>query len=132
MRIRYFFHSFLFLLAISFFVLALLTVPSVGMVLKAILLSLAGSILFAFIYPEWRGIKKGDMVRISKPMIPEIFWPQGVSLMDGKKKETIRVQVGNREIVGVVESYMGWLTNPTIRPLYEEVEQGVSFKRRDY
>ena len=102
------------------------------MVAKAILASVAFAILFAFVYPELRGIKKGDIVRISKPMVPDIFWPQGVALNDAKRKQTIRVSMGNREIVGVVESYMGWISGAVVRPLYEEVEQRVSFQRRDH
>ncbi len=88
---------------------------------KVIALGTAVSIIIAYIYPEIRGIRKGDRVTIvSNSEIPGILGKFGYALTEGKKNMKIRVQLKEGEIVGKIDNHGGILSPPKVIKIYEE------------
>ena len=80
------------------------------------------SIVLTIVYPEFRGLKKGDKVSlVPSSSVPFFVGRMGVALSNAKKGKQLKVRFGNgSEATGVVESYEGVFSPPRIRLLYEE------------
>jgi len=80
------------------------------------------AVLFAFVYPELRGIKHGDTVMVISSDSPySILGRFGTALNNAKKNSEIKIRLADgSEISGIVESYEGVLTPPRVRAIYEE------------
>jgi len=123
MYIPLFAKIFFTLIAIS--LIAFFFVPNASLILmvKFLALSLGISIIVALFYPSVRGLKKGDIVIISRGNLPAIlgFGRKAITAEDGKLNKEIRVKLSNgREAVGIVESYGGAFSIARVRILYEE------------
>jgi len=80
------------------------------------------SVAVSVVYPEIRGVRGGDTVSVvyGKTISP-LLGKAGTAMEEGKKNNQIRVKLNNgSEIVGIVESYIGVITPPRIRVVYEE------------
>lgn len=90
--------------------------------LKAAALGVVASIGVSAVYPEIRGIKTGDTVSVvSDPGIPSLIGRIGRAAQAGKKNEQIKIFLQNgTEVMGVIESYIGLVSPPKIRAVYEE------------
>ena len=94
-------------------IMGLLKVAALGTVL---------SVAVTVIYPEVRGIKAGDTVSVvNDPGIPSIIGRRGLAAQAGKKNDQIKILLQNgTEVLGVIESYIGLISPPKIRTVYEE------------
>jgi hypothetical protein len=94
-------------------VLSLLKMVAAGLVL---------SVAVSVVYPEIRGIKRGDTVAVvSGNSIHTLLGRLGVALDGGRKNTRIKVKLDNGdEILGIVESYDGIVSPPRIKVVYEE------------
>jgi len=117
------------LFAKSFFVLSLISLAAfiiTAMDLLTLAKLLAASILFsvalALVYPELRAVRSGDTVMIITSDSPQtIIGRFGVALHNAKKNSELRIKLADgNEVVGIVQSYDGLLTPPTVRVVYEE------------
>lgn len=122
MRLMLFLKLLLISIAISAAAFALLPDATLMFFIKATALGVALSIAITFIYPEIRGIRKGDIVSVvSNQSFTSFIGRIGRSLTDAKKNAEIRVRFDSGdEAVGIVESYNGILSPPKVRILYEE------------
>ena len=96
----------------------------VGMVetLKLMALGTVASVAITAFYPEIRGIKNGDsVVVVSDPAIPSLIDKPGMASADARKNQRLKVKLDSgAEVLGVVESYIGLISPPKIRLIYEE------------
>jgi len=96
----------------------------VGMIetLKLIALGTVASVGIAAFYPEIRGIKNGDAVSVvSDSAIPSLIGKMGTAEADGRKNQKIKVRLDNgSEVLGLIESYIGIISPPKIKLIYEE------------
>ena len=99
-----------------------LTETTVMSLLKMVAGGLVVSMAVSAVYPELRGIRKGDTVSVvSGNSIHTLLGRFGIALDEGKKNTKIKVKLDNgNEILGVVESYDGIVTPPRIKVVYEE------------
>jgi len=122
MRIAIFFKLMIASVCISLLAFAL--VPGVGIIeaLKLLALSTVISIAITAFYPDIRGIKAGDTVSVvNDSNIPSIIGRMGIAAASGRKNGQIKITLSNgNEVIGVVESYVGLISPPKIRILYEE------------
>ncbi len=92
--------------------------------LKFLALFLGFGIVFIFLYPEIRGVRKGDKVVVSSlPPGLQFFIPvdEGIAMSNGKKKQEIRIKFpGGREAIGIVESYESFFSPAKVSIIYEE------------
>lgn len=111
---------------VDFFTLAKMAAGSVGIV-----------ILFILLYPQLRGVKKGDKVQIVGFMpgplgnnpVMSLFGAFGVSMVDCKIGDDVKVRIGGgREAVGVLEAYEGLFSPARVKLMFEE-SAGSSGKR---
>jgi hypothetical protein len=104
-------------------------VPGAGILdtLKFMALGTVASVTITIVYPEIRGIKNGDAVAVvSDPVTPSLIGKPGMASEDAKKNQRLKVKLDSGgEVLGVVESYIGIISPPRIRLIYEEklVEQ---------
>lgn len=95
--------------------------------LKYVALGTVCSVAITALYPELRGIRSGDSVAVvSEASVPSLIGKPGYAAADGRKRDRIKVRLDNgSEVIGIVESYIGIISPPKIRLLYEEklVEQ---------
>ena len=102
-----------FALAPDSTVLGLLKVAALGTVF---------SIAATVVYPEIRGIRAGDTVSVvTDSGIPSIIGRMGRAAQGGRKSEQIKILLQNgTEVLGIIESYIGLISPPKIRAVYEE------------
>lgn len=114
----------LFLISLAASLIAFAVLPEAGFLFlaKILAIGIAVSIATAVVYPEVRGVKRGDPVSVVvSSSIPALIGRVGKSLSDGKKNNEIRVRFDNgEEAIGIIESYSGLISPPKIRILYEE------------
>jgi len=106
-------------LALLFFAL---TDAAVLSLLKMVAGGVVVSVAISAVYPEMRGIRKGDAVSVvTGNALPAMLGRLGVALDEGKRQGRIKVRLDNgNEVLGVVESYEGILSPPRIKIVYEE------------
>ncbi|MDO8554123.1 MAG: hypothetical protein Q7S22_04920 [Candidatus Micrarchaeota archaeon] len=109
-------------LAIALVTFALLPEAGFLFLTKIIAFGIAISIASSLIYPELRGVKKGDPVSVvTSSSIPALIGRVGRALSNGKKSSEIRVRFDNgEEAMGIIEGYAGFISPPKVRILYEE------------
>lgn len=122
MRLTLFFKLMLLTLSISLLAFALLPSSTLMGALKLMALGTVLSIGITAFYPEVRGIKAGDTVSVvSDAGIPSIIGRLGTAENGGRRNQQIKIMLQNgTEVLGVVESYIGIISPPRIRVLYEE------------
>ena len=122
MRIGLFFKLMVVSLCASLLAFALLPEATATMALKMMALGTVLSIGMTAAYPEIRGIKAGDTVSVvNDPALPSLIGRMGITVASGKKNEQIRITLNNgSEVTGVIESYVGLVSPPKIRLVYEE------------
>ena len=115
----------LFALSLIYFAIT----PGQGLLelLKFMALSLGLSIVFLFLYPRLRQVRKGDQVTITGSSMPVPFASllgfTAIALSDAAMGGEVKVRLGRgSEAVGMVESYEGLLSPPKIRLVYEVKE----------
>lgn len=90
--------------------------------------SLGITVLFMLLYPQLRGVKKGDKVQIVGFMpgplgnnpVMSLFGAFGISLVDCKIGDDVRVRIGGgREAIGVLEAYEGWFSPARVKLMFE-------------
>jgi hypothetical protein len=122
MRIAIFFKLMIASLCISLLAFAL--VPGVGIMeaLKLLALCTVLSIAITAFYPDIRGIRAGDSVSVvNDSNIPSIIGRMGIAAASGRKNQQIKITLSNgNEVIGVVEGYIGLISPPKIRIIYEE------------
>ncbi|MCI0503711.1 hypothetical protein L0Y65_03290 [Candidatus Micrarchaeota archaeon] len=122
MRIFMFFKMMIAALCVSLLAFAL--VPEVTPINAARMMALGTvmSIAIAAYYPDVRGIRAGDAVSlVNDANMPSLIGRPGTAAANGKRNERIKITLpdGN-EALGVIESYVGLISPPKIRILYEE------------
>ena len=87
---------------------------------KLLALSAGASIVFMVVYPQARGIKKGDTVVIMGGPFSMLFGLGARALSKAKIGDEIKVKLpGGGEAIGVVEAYEGLLSPPKVKLVYE-------------
>lgn len=122
MKLSIFFKAFIVIVCISLLYFAFAPEATVMMLLKMAAVGTVGSIALSVVYPEMRGVKDGDTVAVvyGKTISP-LLGKAGTAMEEGKKNNQIRVKLNNgSEVVGIVESYVGIISPPRIRVVYEE------------
>ena len=98
--------------------------PGVGMLetLRLIAVGTVASVGVAAFYPEIRGIRSGDAVSVVPDSgIPSLIGKMGTAAADGRKNQKIKVKLDNgSEVLGLIESYIGLISPPRIKLIYEE------------
>jgi len=122
MRLMLFFKLMIVSLCVSLLSFALLPDASIMGALKMMALGTVISIGIVSFYPEVRGIKAGDSVSVvAGSGIPSIIGRMGTAVDGGKRNDRIKISLSDgAEVIGVVESYVGLISPPRIRILYEE------------
>ena len=122
MRLGLFFKLFVISLACSLAAFALLPNSSLLFLAKTFVLGVGISIVVSIVYPEVRGVKKGDMVSVVlSSSVPFLIGRVGRAISNARKNSEVRVRFDNgEEAVGIVESYSGLISPPKVRILYEE------------
>ncbi len=126
MKLFLFFKLSLISLALSLGLFALTPHASLGMGLlyfaQSLALGIGISIILSLVYPEFRGVQKGDSVSVMvSSALPSIIGKIGKALSPGRKNSEIRVRFDNgEEAVGIIESYAGIISPPRVRIIYEE------------
>lgn len=96
---------------------------------KMIAGSFGVTILFVLLYPQLRGVRKGDKVQIVGFMpgplannpVMNLFGAFGISTMDCKMGDDVKVRIGGgREAIGVLESYEGLFSPARVKLMFEE------------
>ncbi|MEM3422357.1 MAG: hypothetical protein QXF35_03475 [Candidatus Bilamarchaeaceae archaeon] len=121
MKAILFFKSFLLLLVIAL-VIFVATPMDLLTFAKVVAASFLLSILFALLYPEIRGVRNGDIVLVlSSDSTNSITARLGKALNNAKKNSELKIRLSDgTEVIGVLQSYEGFLTPPTAKLLYEE------------
>jgi hypothetical protein len=90
--------------------------------LKLMAIGTVASVAITAAYPEIRGIKSGDMVAVvSDSAIPSIIGKPGTAAADGRRNQKIKVRLDNgSEVLGQIEEYIGLISPPRVRLIYEE------------
>jgi hypothetical protein len=117
-----FFKVFIAAVCISLLYFAFVPEATLMMLLKMLAVGTVASVAVSIVYPEIRGVKDGDTVSVvyGKTISP-LLGKAGTAMEEGKKNRQIRVKLNNgSEVVGIVESYIGVITPPRIRVVYEE------------
>lgn len=116
---------FLGLFAVSLIYFAITPGQGLLELVKFMALSLGVSILFLFLYPRLRQVRKGDHVTIiGAGPFASLLGFTAIALSDAAVGDELRVKLGKgREAVGTVESYEGMLSPPKIKLIYEEVSK---------
>lgn len=85
------------------------------------------TILFVLLYPQLRGVRKGDKVQVTgfagqmENPIMNLFGAIGISLVDCKMGDDIKVKIaGGRQAIGVLESYEGLFSPARVKLMYED------------
>ena len=122
MKISLFFRLFVLSLAISFIAYAVNHEAGLSYLAKSIALGLGISIIVSYIYPELRGVCKGDSVAVVlSNSMPFLVGRVGKALSNARKNTELRIRFDNcEEAVGIVESYEGFISPPKVRIIYEE------------
>jgi hypothetical protein len=122
MKLFLFFKMIVLALCITLLLFALLPGATIMDALKTMALGTVISIVVAVLYPEIRGIKAGDTVSVvTDSAIPSLIGRIGVATASGRKNQQIKILLNNgAEIIGTVESYIGLISPPKIRVIYEE------------
>lgn len=98
------------------------------------------TILFLLLYPQLRGVKKGDKVQIvgflpgplSNNPVMNLFGAFGISMVDCKIGDDVRVRIGGgREAVGVLEAYEGLLSPARVKLMFEESRGSTGKQSKD-
>lgn len=114
----------LFLASLAVALVSFALIPGAGLLFlaKIVAFGTALSIGVSLVYPEIRGVKKGDPVSVvPSSSIPALIGRVGRALSNGKKSNEIRVRFDNgEEAMGIIEGYAGFISPPKIRILYEE------------
>lgn len=122
MRISIFFNLMLASLCVSLLAFAL--VEGVGLMgaLKLFAFSTVASIAITAFYPGIRGIKAGDTVSVvNSSNIPSLIGRAGTAESAGRLNQQIKISLDNgNEVMGVIESYIGIISPPKVRIIYEE------------
>jgi len=121
-RMSIFFKVFIAAVCISLLYFAFVPEATLMMLLKMLAVGTVASVAVSIVYPEIRGVKDGDTVSVvyGKTITP-LLGKAGTAMEEGKKNRQIRVKLNNgSEVVGIVESYIGVITPPRIRVVYEE------------
>jgi len=122
MKLSIFFKAFIVIVCISLLYFAFAPEATVIMLLKMLAVGMVASIALSIVYPELRGVKDGDTVAVvyGKTLTP-LLGRAGTAMEEGKKNNRIRVKLNNgSEVMGVVESYVGLVSPPRVRIVYEE------------
>lgn len=121
MRAVLFLKSFflLFVLSLAAFVFTSMDLLTLA---KLIAASILLSIIFVFVYPEIRGVKNGDIVMVISSDSPySITTRFGKALSNARKNAEVKIRLSDgTEIVGILQSYEGFLTPPKVQVMYEE------------
>lgn len=98
--------------------------PGAGLIdsLKLVALGTVAAISVSAFYPDIRGIRNGDQVAVVNDAgTPSLIGRPGTAAADGRKNQKIKVVLDNgSEVLGRVESYIGIISPPRIRVIYEE------------
>jgi len=121
MRLMFFFKLILISVCISLAAFALVPLGILG-TLRVFAIGVILSIAVTTFYPEWRGVKEGDFVSVvNDSNIPSLIGRAGRAAQNGRKNDRIRINLQNgTEVLGVIESYIGLISPPKIRAIYEE------------
>jgi hypothetical protein len=122
MRLFMFFKLMIAALCVSLLAFALAPGVTVIEALKIMALGTVLSIGVTAYYPEFRGIKAGDTVSVvNSSGIPSLIGKPGTAAADGKRNERIKIALDNgNEVLGVIEDYVGLVSPPKVRVIYEE------------
>ena len=122
MRLMMFFKLLLLVLCLSLLSFAVIPDSTLIGTLKILALGVVCSIVITVVYPEVRGVKAGDQVSVvTDSGIPAIIGRIGTASAAGKKNQQIKITLQNgNEVVGIIESYIGLISPPRIRVVYEE------------
>jgi hypothetical protein len=122
MRIAIFFKLMIASVCVSLLAFALAPGIDIMEALKLLALSTVISIAITAFYPDIRGIKAGDTVSVvNDSNIPSIIGRMGIAGASGRKNEQIKITLSNgNEVMGVIEGYIGLISPPKIRIIYEE------------
>lgn len=122
MRLMMFFKLMVLSLCLSLLSFALIPDATPISALKAMALGTVVSIAATVFYPEIRGIKAGDSVAVvTDASVPSLIGRMGIASASGKRKEQIKIMLGNgNEVTGIVEDYVGLISPPKIKLIYEE------------
>ena len=108
-------------MVLSLLVFAFVPEATAASLIKSLAFGIAISIAVPAVYPDVRGIHKGDNIMVDTSAIPFFAGKLGTALTGGRKNKEIRVRFDNgEEAVGVVESYGGLLSPPKVKIVYEE------------
>ena len=90
--------------------------------LKVAAFGTVAAVAITAVYPEVRGVKAGDTVSVvSDSGVPSIIGRRGQAAQPGKKNDQIKIMLQNgNEVMGVIESYIGLISPPKVRTIYEE------------
>ena len=105
-------------------------VPGVELITLAKMVagSFGVTILFLLLYPQLRGVKKGDKVQIVGFMpgplgnnpVMNLFGAFGISMVNCKLGDDVKVRIGGgREAVGVLEAYEGLFSPARVKLMFE-------------
>ncbi|MBN2122236.1 hypothetical protein JW721_04245 [Candidatus Micrarchaeota archaeon] len=111
------------LFGLSLVVFAL--VPSLGFMelAKMVAGSLGLTILFVVLYPQVRGVRKGDTVQVLEGPLAGLFGIMGTAADDCRMEGELRVRFARgREAVGVLKSYEGLFSPARVKLMYEKGE----------
>jgi len=121
MRLVLFFKLMIISLCLSLLAFALLAFSPME-ALRIMAIGTVVSIGVTKLYPDLRGVRKGDVVAVvADSATPSIIGRFGTAAMHGKKNDQIKIIFQNgTEVVGVVEGYPGIISPARIRAIYEE------------
>jgi hypothetical protein len=122
LRLFMFFRLMIAALCVSLLAFALAPGVTVIDALKILSLGTVASIGIAAYYPEFRGIKAGDSVSVvGSSGIPSLIGKPGTASADGRRNDRIKIALENgNEVLGVIEDYVGLVSPPKVRIIYEE------------
>lgn len=111
------------LFALSLIIFA--AIPGIELITlaKMIAASFGVSLLFVLLYPQIRGVRKGDRVLVAKGAFPRLLGFSGTALRDARLGDEVPLKLrGGREAVGILQSYEGLFSPPYVEVVVERKE----------
>jgi hypothetical protein len=89
--------------------------------------SLGIAILFVVLYPQVRGVRKGDKVQAMRGPLAVLFGAVGTAMNECRVEGEVRVRFARgREAVGVLKAYEGLFSPARVELMYEKGREVVA------